>query len=796
MTDSSQGWYVRRSGFAIDYGPYAWTDLVAFARSGNVVADDLVWHGSWPEWRTAGGIPELASQLQPKAQPAGAQSAPARPRNRRRIVALLTTAAVVALLGGVGLVWLLLGSGSEGGGPSLGGPSLGAAEAKVPDRASLIETAEWGEVPANQLCVLMVDGSRRSDAEKVASAIDGTVVGEVEFVALYQIEFPGTTEADLTSAIQRAETESGVEHAFPNQQIYGDAEIWGKRVDPYDDPAYGGVAGEGYKAIGVAQAWTYIKGANVDLSPVKVGVVDDGIYLPGDGAENEFEGGQTKVEYPDPSAGELAAPNVWEDGVTNPAGSHGTGVSTVIGADPDNGGPVGVAGPLGSNLTISMINHYTGQYGDALSTPDPDDPTKYVGADGKTYTEGSLVAITKQIANNADVINLSWGASNAHPGTVAAYRRFFEKMAEQHPGVVFVCSGGNGGTVMDGDKRIPSGLKLPNMITVGALDPDGATARYADKASANYEITLGAPGTGAVVGLKPEGGLEQQNGSSFAAPQVAAAAAILKSLNPKLTAGQIKTILAETARPGVPNTSDDPTATSKLVDTTEMGAGILAVDEAVLRVINEMRAATDLEPLTPELLEKMGVVDAVAITGEPGEYTVKGIVGGAAAGETKLTITITGANNSLGGNSSQAVSAPGEGTWSVTLPEGKGTITVKREDNGAASIITIDRDVLEGTWQYPETMRIMGGAPQKTGATITIRIVRDGNGYKMDTPWPDATVTLEGDTVTIVQRYSGLLPGEPGGVSTYTGTLGGDTITGTQEDTYNGMMEWIATRAE
>ncbi len=746
-------------------------------------------------------IPELAPQLQPSVQPAAPpvtpQSAPVRPRGRRGIVLGLAAAVVgIAVFGG--LAWWLLGS---GGGSAGSGPSLGTAEAKLPDRASLIETAEWGEVPANQICVMMADGSQRSDAEKVAKAVGGTVVGEVEFVALYQIEFPGTTEADLASAMQKAEAEAGVESAFPNQQVYSDAEIWGTRVDPYDDPVYGAAAGEGYKAIGVAQAWKYIKGAQADLSPVRVGVVDDGIYLPGDGTENEFEGGGAKVEYPDPSAGELTAPEVWEDGRTNPAGSHGTGVSTIIGADPDNGGATGVAGPLGSKLTISMINHYGGQYGDTLTTPDPDDPTKYAASDGNTYTEGSLVAIAKQIKDGATVINCSWGNSDTHPGTVAVYKRFFEKMAEEHPGVLFVCSGGNGGKVMDGAKRIPSGLKLPNMITVGALNADGTTAKYADRASENYEITLGAPGTGAVVGLKEDGGAERQDGSSFAAPQVAAAAAILKSINPKLTAGQIKTIVAETARPGVPNTSGDPKATSKLVNTKEMGAGVLAVDEAVLRVINDLRKAKDLKPLTGELLEQMGVVDAVAITGETGEYTVKGIVKAAAGGETKLSISVTGANNSIGGNGSQSVSVPGEVSWSVTLPEDKGTIKVTRSDNGAASIITIDRGGLEGTWEFPETMKIAGGSGTfQSGAMIKMPIVADGKGYAMGGSWTDTTVTLEGDKVKIVHRYPGIdigiFAGTPGGTSTYTGTLSGDTITGTCVDTYNGSWEWIATRVE
>ncbi|MHB1341267.1 MAG: S8 family serine peptidase [Coriobacteriia bacterium] len=720
--DTRTGWHVRRwtpSGES-QGGPYTWEQLLEFARRKPFQPQDKVWHPSMTDWVSAQSVPGLgAAPVSPQVpvapvtpqtvtpvQPAYAATAyapqpaptpPAPPRKKRGgLIALIVVLAVVLIGGGIG-AWLIFG---KGGNPLAGddGPKMGEATAKVPDRASLVKTAEWGEVPANQICVMLTEGSNRKDAEKVAEVVGGTVVGEVEFVSLFQIEFAGATEADLVAALQTAEGVEGVDYAFPNQQVYSDAEIWGKRVDAYDDPIYGGGAGDGYKAMGVSKAWTYIRGAGVDLNNVKVGVVDDGLYMPGEGVENEFEGGKVNIEFPDPAAGENASPEVWDNGTTNPAGSHGTGVSTIIGANPDNGGPSGVAGPLGNKLTISMINHYTGQYGNTETAPDPNDPTKFVWSNGKTYVDGSLVALTKQVSNGAKVINCSWGNSEASTITVAAYNRFFTKMAAEHPDVLFVCSGGNGGKVMKGANRIPSGLKLPNMITVGALDNDGKTADYADKASDDYEITLGAPGTQQVVGTGTNGGPEKQDGSSFAAPQVTAAAAILKSLNPKLSAGDIKQILTATARPGVPNTSGDPNASSKLVNKGEMGAGIVALDEAVLKVINDLRVAKGLPVLTAEMLEQMGVVDAVAITGAQGEYTVKGIVKAAGEKGVDVKIEVFGENSGVGGKTEQSLTGAGEAKWGVTLPEDKGTIKVTRLDNGAASVITIESIDINGAW--------------------------------------------------------------------------------------------------
>lgn len=740
--DTANGWYVRGHDGTAEWqnGPYDWTELVGFARDGRLARHNLVWHAARPEWSPAESVPGLFESAAPTTEtdapvtpstpaataaatpeapaapapaqpasspapaaapgPAAAAAPPAAPPARKRgLVIGIAGALVVALIGcGIG-AWALFFR--DGGGGLVGdGPSLGAADTTLPDSTTLVST-EWGEVPANELLMVMTEGADRKDAERVAGTFGGTIVGGVEFVNLYQVRFTAGTEEQLLAAVASAEASEDVEYAYPITQVFLDAEIWGVRIDPYEDPVYGGGAGDGYKAVGVSKAWAYIKGSGVDLSSVKVGVTDDGLHRPGEGAESEFKGG-VNIEFPDPDAGELAQPYT-ENGKPTPYGSHGTGVSTIIGANADNGGASGIAGPLGSKLTISMTNIFAGKYGDTTTTPDPEDPTKQQWSPTHTYSIGTLVAVTKQIEAGAKVINCSWGNSNAHPKDVETYKRFFTKMAEKHPDVLFVCSGGNGGTQMDGSKRYPSGLALPNMITVGALDNDGKQSEYTDWASEDYEVTLAAPGTQAVIGIGPDGTPIREDGTSFAAPHVTAAAAMLKSLNPKLTAGEIKAILVATARPGVPTASTDPGAQSQLVP-KEMGAGILAIDQAVLKVINDLRAAKGLPPFDEETLEKMGVVDAVAITGAAGEYQVKGIVGATGEKGANLKIEVTAENSAIGGATEQSLSGAGEVSWSVTLPEDKGTITVTRLDSGAASLITIEQLDINGTWSGTYTL--------------------------------------------------------------------------------------------
>jgi len=257
------------------------------------------------------------------------------------------------------------------------------------------------------------------------------------------------------------------------------------------------------------------------------------------------------------------------------------------------------------------------------------------------------------------------------------------------------------------------------MITVGAVDNDGEVAGYSTIAGGNYVVDLAAPGTDAVVGVGPDGKPVRESGTSFASPEVAAAAAMLKSLNPKLTATQLKTILSETARTSI-KTGDKEVATDASV-----GGRVLAIDQAVLRVINELRKAKGMAELTPELLEQMGVIDAVAITGAAGEYQVKGIVKAAGEDGTDVKIEVFGENSAIGGKTTQSLpAAGGEVKWGVTLPKDEGSIKVTRDDNGAASLINIEQFDINGAWSGSFTITDITitdqEAAEKEGCTAII----------------------------------------------------------------------------
>ena len=155
-----------------------------------------------------------------------------------------------------------------------------------------------------------------------------------------------------------------------------------------------------------------------------------------------------------------------------------------------------------------------------------------------------------------------------------------------------------------GEARATGG-HLPTLHVV----PTGFN-RIAPLEGNDFEVSIFAPGHQAVRGYdKDTGQIKNTNGgTSMAAPQVTATAALLRCLNKDLTAEQIKKIITTTAH-------------------TRDGTMILSVDEAVRSVIDTTRDLAGLPRLTREALLDGGVVDAVAvpIAGTPGTYTVRGI---------------------------------------------------------------------------------------------------------------------------------------------------------------------------
>jgi subtilisin family serine protease len=124
-----------------------------------------------------------------------------------------------------------------------------------------------------------------------------------------------------------------------------------------------------------------------------------------------------------------------------------------------------------------------------------------------------------------------------------------EKTMKRYPHVLFVFSAGNSGLNNDDFHHYPSRIKLPNAISVAAMNGD-YLASFSNYGVASVDI--GAPGV-AILSLLPkvysdDGGeiYSPASGTSMAAPYVSNLAAQIKNNNPKLTPANIKRIILET----------------------------------------------------------------------------------------------------------------------------------------------------------------------------------------------------------------------------------------------------------
>ncbi|MGI8685315.1 MAG: S8 family serine peptidase [Acidimicrobiales bacterium] len=226
-------------------------------------------------------------------------------------------------------------------------------------------------------------------------------------------------------------------------------------------------------------------------------------------------------------------------GNTDPAG-HGTAVAGVIAAVPDNGG--GVAG-LGWDTRVVAIKD----------------------GDANPFRSATVAGIRWAADNGARLINVSSGflTPDANEAAAVAYAR--------SKGAVVVASGGD--TFEDGNPpNYPAAIE--GVFGVGATGFDGARAGYSNAGPSIDLVAPGGSGDGLVTHdihvLAPNGGTTFRSGTSFSAPLVAAAAALVLAARPGSGAADALAVLQTTAvdlgRPGPDQ---------------EYGAGLLDVDAAL-----------------------------------------------------------------------------------------------------------------------------------------------------------------------------------------------------------------------
>jgi subtilisin family serine protease len=120
-----------------------------------------------------------------------------------------------------------------------------------------------------------------------------------------------------------------------------------------------------------------------------------------------------------------------------------------------------------------------------------------------------------------------------------------ENAMKNAPEILFVAAAGNSDNDNEFSEMIPSGLNVPNMVTVGAIDSSG---KPTDFTTFGKNVVLYANGF-EVDSYVPGGERMKFSGTSMASPNVANLAGKIVALNPKLSPTEIVEAMKRTGDP-------------------------------------------------------------------------------------------------------------------------------------------------------------------------------------------------------------------------------------------------------
>ena len=295
----------------------------------------------------------------------------------------------------------------------------------------------------------------------------------------------------------------------------------------------------------------------------------------------------------------VPANQAWYDPITRsttpydppfPMGGHGTHTMGTLCGDDGMGKQIGVA-PGATWIAVGM--------GLTFPPPSPPQMTNFFlqGLQWIADPDGYPGTVT----DAPDVVSNSWGLQSVQ----ACDRTLWPAIdACEAAGVAVVFAAGNYQSPTPGSIGIPADrITSPtNAFAVGALNQDGKTiASFSGRGPSkcdNHTIKpeVVAPGVQVESSL-PGGQYSKQDGTSMACPHVAGAIALLRQVNPDISATRAKEILMETAV-DLGSQGEDNT----------YGHGLIDLEKAHDKVVNERGVAQVSLVTTTPVIQRPGLI--------------------------------------------------------------------------------------------------------------------------------------------------------------------------------------------
>jgi subtilisin family serine protease len=340
----------------------------------------------------------------------------------------------------------------------------------------------------------------------------------------------------VKDAVKRLRNQPGIKFVEPDykvfklatsdDQYFKDGSMWGM-YGPTTSPSntFGSNA---------AAAWA---AGRTGSASIAVGVIDEGIQVlhPELSANIWVNPGEIAGDRIDnDNNGYIDDINGW-DFVNNNASvydggtldQHGTHVAGTIGARSNTNGVVGV------NWDVKIIS------------------TKFLGASGGNTSDAIraldyITDLKRRGVANIVATNNSWGGGGFSQALLDAINRGGDQ------NILFIAAAGNAGTNNNTVANYPANYVCNNagarswdcVVSVASIKSTGAKSSFSNYGSTT--VDLGAPGE-AILSTVPTGtGYASYSGTSMATPHVTGAAALCASINPSLSASQIRNAILNT----------------------------------------------------------------------------------------------------------------------------------------------------------------------------------------------------------------------------------------------------------